>query len=54
VPVVPATAVNVPAAGVDPPITVLSIVPALMSAVVAVREVNVPAAGVDPPIVTFQ
>ena len=50
VPVVPATARNVPAAGVVPPITVLSIVPALISAVVATREVKVPAAGVDPPI----
>jgi hypothetical protein len=53
VPVVPATAAKVPAAGVEPPITAPSIVPPLTSAVVATKEVNVPAAGVVPPIVTL-
>ena len=38
-------------AGVEAPIVVASIVPALMSAVAAITEVNVPAAGVVPPIV---
>ena len=42
--------VNVPAAGVAPPIIVLSTVPAFISAVVTTSDENVPAAGVDPPI----
>ena len=43
--------VNTPVEGVVAPIVVLSIVPALISAVVATNELVVTAAALDPPII---